>query len=177
MFRQEQVTLRRPCGIFGGTRSLFVVRVFFVLSRRVEGENGPGFQFAKQENQPRPDFSFGDGIHLIVTEIERIHLLDANDICRCAHLDRIPVAGLTGVQVIGILLVVGHANEVGGIAVLDQPGDGSTGKESEIVGVRRNHNHGASVEGLCLCAHDACRGGYGSGKKIPPSDPLHNGSR
>jgi hypothetical protein len=153
----EQVPLRGPGGVFGGPCRFLVIGVLLVLGRRVEGENRVRLEFAEQEDQARAHLGFRDGVHFIVAEIERVDLLDADDVGRGAHLRGVAAAGFARVQIVGVLFVVGDADEVRGVAVIDHPGDRAAGEDGEVVGMRRNDDHGAAVKrpgaGGCGCRY------------------------
>ncbi len=90
----------------------------------------------------------GKRIHLIVAEIKRVDIFDADNVGGSAQLGGIAMAGLAGGKIVGILLVVGDADQVRRVAFGDHFGDRAAGENREIVGVGGDDGHGAPVIGL-----------------------------
>ena len=141
-------------GLDGAGRHV-VVGILLVVRPGVPGHDGVHLQQADQEDQPAHQLVEGDAAHVMVVVVEIELTLEPED----RH--ELGVVPLVAEHVLAdgawrsesgrvAHVVVGRADQIAGVALLNELGDGSRRKERNVVGVcLHGEQHLAFVKRLC----------------------------
>jgi hypothetical protein len=117
-----------------------VVGILFIVSPRIPGNDGVHFQQADEEDQSPDELVEGDVAHAVVVVVEievALAAEDSGDFGVVAFIAKDVLAdGACGAESRGVAhVVVGAADEVAGVALFDELGDGTCRKERDVVRV------------------------------------------
>ncbi|MGA2114494.1 MAG: hypothetical protein ABSH56_07045 [Bryobacteraceae bacterium] len=154
-----------PAGLFHGTPGYPVVGIFFVLPRRIEGDDGVHLEHPENEDQAAAQVDTGDAVHVVVQVVEIEHILEPE---RRGHA---PVVLLVAVDVLGVgvaagSFIIGGAHDVTGVALSHQLGAQPRGVVRDVVTMGMHGGEDFALVGLPrLVLHDDGFPGIGLGRR------------
>ena len=142
-----------PAGGFDGLRHGVVIGILFVVRPRVPADHGVGLDEADQKNDAADQLVERDVAHAVVVVVQ-IEVAFAAENAR--HLvgvalvaEHVLADGAGRAEAGGVAhVVVRRADQVAGVALFDQLGDGAGGRERDVVGMRLDREQDFSLVGL-----------------------------
>lgn len=142
-----------PAGGLDGAGDCVVVGVFFIMGPGIPADYSVGFEGANEKDKAANDFIEGDVGHAMVVVIEvevTLAAEDASDFGVIAFIAKDVFAdGAGGAEARRVThIVIGGADEVTGVALLNEFGDGAGGGERDVVGMSLDGEEDLALMGL-----------------------------
>lgn len=130
-----------PASGFDGAGGHVMIGVFFVVGPGIPADDGVGLEGSDEEDEAAEEFIEGGAAHLMVAVVEIELVFEAEDRDEFGVVilvaEDVIADGAWGAESGGVAhVVVGGTDEVAGVSLFDEFGDGAGGTEGDIVGVR-----------------------------------------